>query len=229
MIIRIPKGKSRLMVVEGKEDQEFFIKLAKHMNVLDGWPLHIEQLKGKGNFREFLRSLMRHPRFGTLTDIGIVRDADFGGGALQSVQDTIRSANERNPRQLPVPQHALHIAQGTPNTIVLILPSSQREGMIEDLVMDLFQDDPVNLCVDTFFTCLRKNNMPVSQERLPKARLRTFITGKNVGFRDEEANGGDSDKQFLSDVFRMSWWKPEFWDHSAFDQAKTFLHQLLAD
>ena len=28
MNIRIPEGKSRLMLVEGKEDQEFFIKLA---------------------------------------------------------------------------------------------------------------------------------------------------------------------------------------------------------
>lgn len=39
MNIRIPEGKSRLMVVEGKEDQEFFIQLAKHMNVLEGWPV----------------------------------------------------------------------------------------------------------------------------------------------------------------------------------------------
>lgn len=227
MNIKIPEGKTRLMVVEGKEDQEFFIQLAKHMNVLDGWPLHIEQLEGKGNFSEYLLLLTRHQRFGKLTAIGIVRDADFGTNSFQSVQDTIRSTNRKNPRQLPVPQQVTEFAHGTPHTGVLILPSSQREGMIEDLVMDLFQGDPVNLCVDSFFTCLRKNNVPLSQERLPKARLRTFITGKNVGFLDEEANGGDSDKQFLSDVFRMSWWKPEYWQESIFDDAKAFLHQLL--
>jgi hypothetical protein len=228
MKVRIPEGKSRLLVVEGKEDQEFFIQLAKHMDVLDGWPLLIEQLEGKSNFREYLLALTRHPRFGKLSAIGIVRDADFGTNSFQSVQDTIRSANRMNARQLPVPQQVMEFAPGTPNTGVLILPSSHREGMIEDLVMDLFQDDPVNLCVETFFTCLRENSLPISQERLPKARLRTFITGKNAGFDEEEANGGDADRQFLSDVFHMSWWEPEFWDHPIFDDAKTFLTQLLA-
>ena len=229
MNIRIPQGKSRLMGVEGKEDQEFFIQLAKHMNVLDSWPLQIEQLDGKGNFGEYLLALTRHPRFGKLTAIGIVRDADFGTNSFQSVQDTIQSANRKNPRQLPVPQQVMELAHGTPNTGVLILPSSEREGMIEDLVMDLFQGDPVNLCVDAFFTCLRENNVPISQERLPKARLRTYITGKNLGFFDEEVNGGDSGRQYLSDVFHMSWWKDEFWDHLAFDDAKTFIRQLLAN
>lgn len=229
MNIRIPKGKTHLMVVEGKEDQEFFIQLATHLGVVDSWPLHIEQLGGKGNFSEFLLALTRHPRFGALTDIAIVRDADFGTNSFQSVQDTIRSANSMSPRQLPVPQKVMELAKGTPNTGVLILPSNEREGTIEDLVMDIFQGDPVNLCVETFFACLREYDLPVSQERLPKARLRTFITGKNVGFSDEESSGGDSDRQYLSDVFHMSWWKPEFWDHPAFKDAKAFLKQLLAD
>lgn len=228
MNIRVPAGKSRLMVVEGREDQEFFIQLARHMNVLDGWPLHIEQLEGKGNFSEYLLALTRHPRFAELTAIGIVRDADFDTNSFQSVQDTIKRANNKSPLQLPVPQRALEFAKGTPNTGALILPSSEREGMIEDLVMDLFENDPVNRCVETFFNCLRENNVPVSQERLPKARLRTLITGKNVGVRDNEAHGGDSDRHYLSDVFRMSWWRPEFWDHPAFDAAKAFLTQLLA-
>ncbi len=236
MNIRIPEGKSRLMVVEGKEDQEFFIQLAKHMNVLEGWPLQIVQLggkgiggKGKGNFHDFLRSLTKHPRFGRLTDIGIVRDADFETNAFQSVQDTIRSANNKNPRQLPVPQQVMEFAFGTPNTGVLILPSSEREGMLEDLILDVLADDPVHLCVDTFFKCLRERDLPISQERLPKARLRTYITGKNIGVLDEEDRGSDSDRQYLSDVFRMSWWRPEFWNHHTFNAPKAFLTQLLAD
>lgn len=229
MKIIIPKGKSRLMVVEGKEDQEFFIQLARHMNVLEGWPLQIEQLEGKGNFSDFLLALTRHPRFGKLSAIGIVRDADFGTNSFQSVQDTIRSANRSNTRQLPVPQRIMEFAQGAPNTGVLILPSSEREGMIEDLVMDLFLDDPVNQCVDSFFKCLSENNVPISQERLPKARLRTFITGKNIGMIEEEGYGGDSDRQYLSDIFYMSWWRPDFWNHKAFAAAKAFLSQLLAE
>ena len=225
MNIRIPEGKSRLMVVEGKEDQEFFIQLATHLEVIDDWPLQIEQLDGKGNFREFLLALTRHPRFGKLTKVGIVRDADFGTNSFQSVRDTIRSANEVSPRQLSVPERVLELAQGTPKTGVLILPSGEREGMIEDLIIDVFDEDPVTKCVDKYVECLRTEGQPISQARLPKARLRTFITGKNIS---EDAEGDDSDRQYLSDVFHMSWWKPEFWNNPAFSDAKAFLRQLLA-
>ena len=226
MNIRIPEGKSRLMLVEGKEDQEFFIKLATHLDVIDGWPLHIEQLHGKGNFSEYLLALTRHPRFGKVTAIGIARDADFGTNSFQSVRDTILSANEVSPRQLPVPQHPMELVEGTPNLTVLVLPSSEREGMIEDLVMDVFADDPVTTCVDAYFNCLRENKIGVSQWKLPKARLRAFVTGKNVS---DEATGDDSDKLYLSDVFRMSWWQDSFWERPAFEEAKAFLNQLLAD
>ena len=95
MTPRIPDGKTRLMLVEGKEDQEFFIQLATHMNVIDGWPLHIEQVEGKGNFGEFLRGLMRHPDFKQVRKIGIVRDSDYNGGAFQSVLSHIDFANRK--------------------------------------------------------------------------------------------------------------------------------------
>jgi len=226
MNIRIPEDKSRLMVVEGKEDQEFFIQLATHLSVIDGWPLQIEQLDGKGNFREFLLALTRHPRFGKLTSIGIVRDADFGTNSFQSVRDTIRSANDVSPLQLPVPERVLEFAQGTPKTGVLILPSGEREGMIEDLIMDAFDEDPVAKCVDKYVGCLIAEGQSVSQARLPKARLRAFITGKNIS---TDAEGDDFDRPRLSDVFRMSWWRAEFWNHHTFDQAKAFLTQLLAN
>ena len=224
MNVRIPDGKSRLLIVEGKEDQEFIIQLATQMNVIDGWPMHIEQLGGKGNFGEYLRALTRHPRFRQLSTIGIVLDADFGGNTFQSVRDKIRSANERNPRKLPVPKRAMELAEGSPDIIVLVLPSSEREGMIEDLLMDVFDEDPVSKCVDTFINCLCDEEVAISQERLPKARLRTFITGKNIG---AELEGDDSDRHYLSDVFRMSWWQDDFWDYPLFNEAKAFLTQLL--
>lgn len=225
MRVRIPEGKSRLMIVEGKEDQEFFIRLATHMNVIDNWPVHIEQLEGKGNFGAFLRGVMRHPRFGQLAKVGIVRDADYGGNTFQSIRDTLKSANDRNPRQLPIPLQVLELAEGVPNIIALVLPSGEREGMIEDLIMDVFDEDPVSKCVNMYFKCLREEDIGISQERLPKARLRTFITGKNIG---SESEGEDSDRQYLSDVFHMSWWRAEYWDHPVFDEAKAFLAQLLA-
>lgn len=54
--------------------------------------------------------------------------------------------------------------------------------------------------------------------------MRAFVTGKNVS---DQAKGDDSEKLYLSDVFHMSWWQPEFWEHDAFDDANAFLTQLL--
>ena len=224
MTLRIPKEKSHLLLVEGKVDKEFFIQLGFHLQFDDNTPIHIEKYCGKDNLGNFLRGILTHPQFSQLKKVGIVRDADAGGGAFQSVRDTIVSANRGRPRQLGVPQRVMEFSDGRPPTIVLILPSAERNGMIEDLVMDIFKDDPVSTCVDTYFACLRADDRSIPETIPAKARLRTFITGKNIG---SDAGSNDAGRSYLSDVFSMSWWRDEFWNDPAFDTAKAFLKQLL--
>lgn len=221
---RIPAGKTRLLLVEGKEDQEFFIRLGGGPPTTDGWPIQINQYGDKSQLEDFLIALAGLPRFGQVETIGIVRDADFNTDAFQSVQGSIRRANSEIQQVLPVPESALIMAEGSKNIIVLIMPSVSRQGMLEDLIMDIFQNDPIAICVDDYFECIREHGIAIREHKLSKGRLRAFVTGKNVS---EQATGDDSDKLFLSDVFHMSWWKPEFWNHPAFDDAKTFLRQLL--
>jgi len=99
--------------------------------------------------------------------------------------------------------------------------------MLEDLVLDALSEDSIMPCVDDFFTCLRDHHIDIVQERLPKARVRVFITGKNV---DGQATAGaDADKLYLSDIYRMSWWRAEFWEHESFNDARAFLRQLVMD
>ncbi len=226
MTDHLPDDVTRLLLVEGKEDQEFFIQLGTHLKVIDTWHLQIIQYGGASELGERIRTLARPDTMEQIKRIGIVRDADFNTDALQSVQDAIRESNKRNTLQLDIPQSVLEPTEGSPSMAVLILPSAGREGMIEDLVMDVFADDPVTTCVDAYFNCLRENKIFVSQAKLPKARLRAFVTGMNVS---DEATGDDSDKLYLSDVFRMSWWQDSFWERPAFEEAKAFLNQLLAD
>ena len=226
MTLRIPKGKSHLLLVEGKVDKEFFIQLGFHLQFDDNTPIHIETYRGKDNLGNFLRGILTHPQFSQLKKVGIVRDADAGGGAFQSIQDTIANVNSGKSRQLGVPQRVMEFSEGTPPTIVLILPSAERNGMIEDLVMDIFNDDPVSTCVDSYFDCLRADNRSVPETIPAKARLRTFITGKNIG---SDAGGNDAGRSYLSDVFHMSWWRAEFWDCSTFDESKAFISQLLSE
>ena len=227
MTIRLPAGKTRLLLVEGKEDQEFFIQLGAHMKLIDSWPLQINQVGGVSKLEDYLIALSNVGAFARIDLIGIVRDADFNTNAMQSVQSSIRNANDAGSRnKLPVPDEVMKWSKGRPSVGVMIMPSAEREGTLETLVMDAFQADPVTACVDAYFQCLRDTGASVKQCKLSKARLRAFVTGKNVS---EEAEGDDSDKLYLSDVFGMSWWrKSNLWDHATFDQAKAFLTQLLA-
>lgn len=218
----IPEGVSRLLLVEGKEDQEFFIQLSYPSE-----PPHILQYEGKDKLKNRLLQLIQDPNFKQITRIGIVRDADYGTDAFQSVRTALKNANANSPRQLPVPETVIEPSEGTPRVSVLILPSEERDGMLEDLVLDALKEDTVMSCVDDFFTCLTDRKVEIVQERLSKARVRVFITGKNM---DAQATvGKDTDKLYLSDIYKMSWWRDEFWEHESFNDAKKFLQKLISD
>ena len=223
----IPGDTSRLLLVEGKEDKEFFIQLGSHLKFPEEIPLRILPYEGKDKLPKFLYQLIQDMNFKQVSQIGIVRDADYGTDALQSVRTAIKNANANSLRQLPVPETVIEPSEGSPKVSVLILPSEKRDGMLEDLVLDALNDDLITPCVNDFFTCLMDRKVEIVQERLSKARVRVFITGKNVD--RQSAVGDDTDKLYLSDIYKMSWWRDEFWRHPSFDEAKAFLRQLVFD
>ncbi len=92
MKLRLPNGKTRLLLVEGKEDKQFFIKLGAQLTSTDDWPLHIAQYEGKSKLADFLIASTRLPHFSQLASVGIVRDADFNTNAFQSVQSALEES-----------------------------------------------------------------------------------------------------------------------------------------
>ena len=225
----IPEDTSRLLLVEGKEDKEFFIQLGSHLKFPEGIPW-ILKYEGKNNLAGFLYQLIQNSNFKQVSQIGIVRDADYGTDALRSVRNALKkaNANANSLRQLPVPKTVIEPSKGSPKVSVLILPSEKRDGMLEDLVLDALNDDPITPCVNDFFTCLKDRKVEIVQERLSKARVRVFITGKNVDRQATVSN--DTGKLYLSDIYKMSWWRGgAFWEHESFDEAKAFLRQLVFD
>lgn len=222
----IPEGKTRLLLLEGRDDKEFFIQLGKHLGFDDSTPIQIVEYGGKNGLAQRLYQLTKLESFGAVTRIGIVRDSDFGTDAFRSIQDAIQKHNKNAHINLPIPNTVIEPSSEKPIVSVLILPTASRDGMLEDVVMDVFDDDPVTICVDNYFDCIRKSGVAILEHKLSKARLRAFITGKNVS---DSAKGDDSEKQYLSDTYKMTWLPDDFWNHPAFDAAKAFLKQLLAE
>ncbi len=222
----IPSGKTRLLLVEGRDDKEFFIRLGKYLGFDDATPLHIVEYGGKNRLAQRLLQLTQLQSFGSISNLGIVRDSDYETDAFQSIRDAIKTHNSNSQNSLPIPHSVFEPTAGKSMISVLLLPADGQEGMLEDLIMEVLSHDPVSACVDLYFECLRESGLTILNHKLPKARLRAFVTGKNAS---DTAAGDDSDKLYLSDTYNMSWWKDEFWDHPTFENAKAFLSQLLAD
>lgn len=233
MSLLIREEKTQLLLVEGEDDKVFFEGYLEHFETASetltyGANLEILTYRGRDGLSNILRELRNSQNIRNILRIGIVRDSDFGTDALQSVLDRIRTINRRSDRQFGVPEHAIPSAGGMPSLSLLILPSTQREGMLEDVVLDALKADPISTCVDDFFDCLDENNVVVDKEKRPKARVRTFLIAKNVA--SETKVSKITDRLFLSNVYETDIWREKnLWDSPALKHVKTFLQQLLED
>ena len=236
--IRIPMGISRILVVEGPEDKTFFGGLAKHLGIQQ--EIYTVVCNGKNKLAITLTSILNDGNFPNFDHIGIICDNDFpesrqDNSALETVQGEIDSANNgidenlKRTRELPTPARPREAAGTKPKVSVLLLPNDNRDGMLENLVLDAIGEDRIKNCVDAYFDCLEQQaQLELQEAREPRSRLSVYISGKILD--SKYATNDDSRRWFLTQAVNMRWWASEnMWNNPAFDDAKAFLSQLLAD
>ncbi len=230
-------GKLRLLVVEGAGDEYFFTKLLEHLGKQDSF--EFVDCEGKQNLQKELINVLNRDDFDQITDIGIVLDNDYpenrnGIYAFATAIKAIDVANnnfiENNPdisRSLSKPRTPRKKTKEFPRISVLLFPSDNDDGAVEDLVFSALPRDNILDCVNAYFSCLSDAGVKAKEARLPKSKLSVFISGKAT---DEEfARHDDAKRQFLTQALDMKWWeKEDMWNKCAFDDAKAFLTQLLA-
>ena len=155
------------LLVEGKDQLNFFNKFIQHLNCQG---VQIQDFGGVKDLRAFLGQFVKAPNFGSVVgSIGIVRDAEGDANAAwQSVQSALQGAG------MPVPAHVGQHSAKTPHVSVLILPGGNQPGMLETVLNRTFSDDPVNTCIDSFFECVRHltgKTIPIPD----KARARAYM------------------------------------------------------
>lgn len=230
----IPEGKTRLLLVEGRDDRMFFDKLAtqlegKAQQVLDQHSFEILPFGGVHKLVNSLELLARDPRYDQITHIGIVRDSDYNTDAFASVCSAIRRFNNQPPTtNMPVPIQILIPTQTTPHVSVLTMPLDS-DGTLESVVLEALRDDMIMTCVEDYFTCIQntETNVDFAKNRLPKSKLAVFIAGKSAD--RNMATVPDVKRRLLHNIYSMTWLPDDFWNHPAFDAAKAFLKQLLAE
>lgn len=191
--------KSRVIVVEGKEDKLFFDALINHLSLND---IQVLDIGGKTELRKYLETMIITPGFDGVRSLGITRDANSNPkAALQSIRDALRSV------RLPVPEKALAPFGDQPKVTILILPSESTPGMLEDLCLQAVMQDPAMFCVDQYFQCLQQRGLHLPS-KISKAKVQVFL-----GSRPEPG-------KLLGVAAQAGYWP---FDVEAFTQVKTFV------
>lgn len=233
---QIPEGISRVLVVEGNEDRYFFCKWLENMGRYGEF--HFAVCDGKENIATALVNILNDDNFSNLVQIGIVCDNDYpesreGKLAFEVVLEELDRANDEvrnySPlRQLPRPEHPREPIGENPAVSVLLLPSDEEDGMLESLVLKAIGQNDIMDCVGKYFDCLNAAGLKVREARKSRSRLSVYISGKILS--TDFATNDDSRRWFLTQAVDMKWWRDNnLWHHPAFNDAKAFLTQLLAN
>jgi len=194
--------KTRVIVVEGKEDELFFEALIRHLSLNN---IQVLSIGGKTELRRYLKAMIKTPGFDKVTSLGIVRDADSDPIAtLKSIRNALSSAG------LPVPQKAVIPFGDKPKVAIMILPDENTPGMLEDLCLRAVSQDPAMFCVDQYFQCLQQKRL-ILPSKISKAKVQVFL-----GSRPEPG-------KLLGVAAQAGYWP---FDFEAFATAKKFIQTV---
>ena len=164
-----PIAKPKLLLVEGRDEEEFFGALLRYLKISE---IEVRNYQGKTNFRRFLNVFANTPNFDEVQSIGIVRDADDSAiSAFQSIQDTLRSLS------LPIPEKELSPATGSLRVAVFIMPGNAEGGALEDLCLRALTNDPAMQCVSEFIQCIQQY-LASAPDKIAKAKMHAFLASR---------------------------------------------------
>ncbi|OPY00329.1 MAG: hypothetical protein A4E62_02370 [Syntrophorhabdus sp. PtaU1.Bin002] len=201
---RFAISKPKLLIVEGRDEEEFFVAILKTLDITD---VQVLAVGGKTKIRSNLKALRNDSRFSTVISFGIVRDADREAAtAFVSVRDALREAG------FPYPSKPLRQSKGPPKVNVMILPPDGQHGSLENVCLETVKDDPAMFCVEQYFDCLnlRGLNRRMGPDFV-KAKTRVFLASRedptvslgvavNKGYWPLDAQVLNTVKQFLQTI-----------------------------
>jgi len=167
-----PISKPKVILVEGKDEELFFVSMIERLGLTP--EIAARSIDGKDKLSAALKALRNDPGHLLLTSVGIIRDADNkADSAFHSVCTALQNA------EWPVPNGPLESTGYNPKVTVMILPVGKQTGMFEDVFLDSVADDPAMQCVNQYFQCLTQclNELPNS---LSKACVRAFLVSREV-------------------------------------------------
>ena len=165
-----------LLLVEGKDEENFFEVLLKKMEITG---VQILDVGGKDKFRKNFEELTSITNFSQVEKIGFIRDAEKNKArsAFQSICSILKKFN------LPIPASpATNGAIQNQNGIklgIFIMPDNEQPGALEDLCLRSIEKEPLK-CIKDYLTCVKDMHPETKQKNfnIPKAKIQTFLAAK---------------------------------------------------
>jgi hypothetical protein len=185
--------KTKLILVEGRDEELFFDTMLEHLQRTD---VQVVQVGGKNGFRAMLAAIRNEDLFEDIRSILLVRDADWQhpeGTNARAAWDALMAAL----RHARLPQPSAHgVLQGvsaTSNaetrpgaasaveirTAVYVMPDGTSDGMLEDLCLRAMRQDAAMPCLDSYFNCLKTAGFEHATKAIAKARAHAFLASRN--------------------------------------------------
>ncbi|OIP42781.1 hypothetical protein AUJ95_01325 [Candidatus Desantisbacteria bacterium CG2_30_40_21] len=199
---------TRLLVVEGKDECNFFKALLKHLKI-DG--VQLVDIGGKDKFKTEFQLLCNLENFNKIKRLGFIRDAETNPAksAFDSICGVLKKHN------LPIPVNINKIRNDTdPYVGIFIMPDNSGEGMLENLCLKTIESLPQYDCVDGFISCFVQHQPQNEKEKFnePKAKVQTYLAsrspiveslglGAQKGYWDFNHLCLDDMKKFLESLF----------------------------
>ena len=196
--------KSRLLLVEGKDEVNLFDTMISRWSIED---LQVLGVGGKYSFKARLEAVLANARSRNiqLFAIGILRDADDDpAAAMQSVSGTLRTLG------LPGPQSSGEFSEGSPSVGIFILPDGQSPGAVEQLCWQSVNDTPAGQCSNEYLRCLQ-NSSSLESKNTAKTLVHAYLASRE----DPAISVGVGAQR--------GYWSL---DHPAFGDVRSFLERL---
>jgi hypothetical protein len=195
-----------LLLVEGKDEIEFFNALFKYMNI-DGVQIH--EVEGKNNFSKNIKQIKDSPDdgFSIVTNLGIIRDADDNAkAAFDSICYHLNQNKIAPPKNIGIVENIDKRKIG-----IFIMPNNKDNGMLETLCLESIESTCCYKEMNIYIECLQnlyKNNKSFNVD---KAKSQVYLASK-IPMKNRLGLGAEAGH-----------WN---FNHSAFIKIKTFLKEL---
>lgn len=210
------QAKSKVLLVEGKDEVYFFNALLKEMGIKQ--IIDVQEVGGKDKFKNEIQAFLQS--FGSqVKSYAIIRDADTdSNAAFQSVVAILKNNRE------PFPTNKGDYGENANRRVgVFIMPGNQAERMLEDLCLQTVADHPVINCVEGYISCLQKTLVTLLPDQPKEPDIHYFPKNSSKARAQAFLAGMHEIASSVGIAAEKKYWN---FDHAVLADLKAFLQKL---